>query len=85
MQLSLQEAAEAIAFYKRVDVKSNTVETEIARIKLEIDPKLANMLENEKGKIGLNEILLYKNKPDKDSNRWTLGSFNDYTNRDRKT
>lgn len=58
MPLRLQEAAESIAFYRQVDVKSKIVEAEIARIKMEIDPKLQTILDNTPGKIVPNETLV---------------------------
>ncbi|XP_072948182.1 facilitated trehalose transporter Tret1-2 homolog [Epargyreus clarus] len=41
-----QEAKKAIAFYRRVDVSSKEVEVEIAKIKLQLDPRIDQILES---------------------------------------
>ncbi|CAG9792836.1 unnamed protein product [Diatraea saccharalis] len=43
-----EEAAKSIAFYNRVDVTSKIVEMNIRKIKIQLDPRLEKILENEK-------------------------------------
>lgn len=48
--LSLQEAKKSISFYRQLDVKSKEVEAEIAKIRLQMDPRLEILLEADDGK-----------------------------------
>ncbi|XP_053618391.1 facilitated trehalose transporter Tret1-like [Plodia interpunctella] len=60
-----EEARKSLAFYRQADVTSKEVEAEINQIKLQLDPRLQKMLEEED--VSLEDMkameLLLKNKP----------------------
>lgn len=43
----MQEAKQSIAFYRRVEVTAKEVEVEIQRIKLQLDPRIDEILHGE--------------------------------------
>ncbi|XP_063897628.1 facilitated trehalose transporter Tret1 [Helicoverpa armigera] len=52
-----EEAAKAIAFYRHLDVKSKEVEAEIAKIRLQMDPRLETLLEADNDPEVLGELV----------------------------
>ncbi|XP_060807277.1 facilitated trehalose transporter Tret1 isoform X2 [Amyelois transitella] len=71
-----KEARKALAFYRQVDITSKEIELEINQIKLQLDPRLQKMLEEDD--VSLEDMkameLLLKNKPEveerKDESEW---------------
>ncbi|KAJ0171642.1 hypothetical protein K1T71_013192 [Dendrolimus kikuchii] len=66
------EAAEAIAFYKRVSVPSKEVEAEIAKIKLQLDPDLESKLQSNSDPEEGSDLMKKKGKQSKKESQWRL-------------
>ncbi|XP_050552501.1 facilitated trehalose transporter Tret1-like [Spodoptera frugiperda] len=52
-----EDAAKSISFYRQLDVKSKEVEAEIAKIRLQIDPRLETLLEGDNDPETLGELV----------------------------
>ncbi|KAJ0183578.1 hypothetical protein K1T71_000001 [Dendrolimus kikuchii] len=66
------EAAEAIAFYKRLSVPSKEVEAEIAKIKLQLDPDLESKLQSNSDPEEGSDLMKKKGKQSKKESQWRL-------------
>ncbi|KAH9644413.1 hypothetical protein HF086_006441 [Spodoptera exigua] len=53
----MEDAAKSIAFYRQLDAKSKEVEAEIAKIRLQIDPRLETLLEGDNDPETLGELV----------------------------